>query len=148
AAREDERQREHQRRARPRSRRQKRVSASRRREQQEYMEDEEAVQAERPDERRRDDAVQQCLREVESIGARVRALRQVNERRVRIDMQSKLLAALQKNAFRSGTVEAEEPFEVPALVCQIAVERGAQAGRDIRRFVALDAESGLDDVDG
>ena len=71
----------------------------------------------------------------------------MNEWQRRIGPQAQLLPFFEKNALRAGFEETVESLDVAALVGEIAIECGTQTHRHVRRFVALDAESRLDNVD-
>ncbi len=112
------------------------------------MQNEKPIQAERPDEGRRHDAVQERFAKVQAIARRIRPLDLVDEGRLAVDAQPDLFAPFQEDAFGSGSVEAEEPLEIAALIRQVVIEGSAQPHRHVGGFVALHAESRLDHVNG
>ncbi len=144
----DERQRERKRRGRTRPSRQKDVPAHADAEQQQDVEDEEAVQAEQPHERRHDDRVDQRLAEIQPVGVRIRRPVDVHEGRGPVDAHAQPLAALQEDAVGPPAVQSPISLEIPPLVREIMVEGHAERHRDVGRFVSLDAEAGLDDING
>ena len=54
---------------------------------------------------------------------------------------------LEKDAVGTRAVQTVEPIEIAALVGQIVIVGEAERHRHVRRFIALDAEAGLHDVD-
>src|SRR5207249_9569130 len=78
----------------------------------------------------------------------IRCPEQMDEWRHRIGAQVQLFTLLEKDAIGAGLEETVESLDVSALVSEIAIECGAQTHRHVRRFVALDPESRLHDVDG
>jgi len=59
-----------------------------------------------------------------------------------------VLAAFQEDAVGPPAVQSPITFEIATLVREIMVEGHTERHRDVRRFVSLVAEAGLDDVNG
>jgi hypothetical protein len=144
----DERQRERERGPGPRPRRQEQIAACARRGEQHGVEDEESVHAEETHERGGDDRIDHRLAEVEAILPAVGGSRHLEKRRRSCQMNADLFPAFEKDALRSGFIDAPEALEIAPLVAEIAVVSEAQRHRDVRGLVALHPIPGAHDIHG